>query len=223
VRRGLAALPALVVALGWGAARAAAPAGAKPWNVPSKVAAFKVVTFGDKKATVYADDGDAIKMRVEKSAAFLLMPFDRPRATRELRFQWKADGAIGVKDAATQRTKAGDDTLLRVGLVVAGEAPALPFMAPEWAKLVREQLRFSAGTMRFAVVGSPVPAGEAWKSPWTDDITLYAAEDEALAHGWHQARAVLPATVSAVGLWIMADGDDTGSSFTTWLRRLTLK
>lgn len=191
--------------------------------IETSVSNFELINFEKLKPTVYTNDGNAIRMQVDGSSSILFKPLTMAVPISEVSFEWKAEGSIAVQDAAMQKSKEGDDARLRVGLIIAGKAPLLPFFAPSWVKVIRERLKFPADKVEFVVAGTTLPPGTTWKSPFNSDIMLFAAEDRLLPDGWHSAHTRFAKARSVVGFWIMADGDNTSSKFTTWLRSLTFR
>lgn len=188
-----------------------------------KIAAFHPVPFDHLKPTVFADTPEGLRMEVDKSSSSLLRPFEQALVVSQVDFEWRSTGPLAVASAAAQKTKAGDDARLRVGLILGGEPPMIPFLAPTWVKVIRDVLKAPAGELVFVLAGTPVAPLTRWKSPYSDDITLIAASDADLKDGWRRAQVTFSKAQDVVGVWLMADGDNTGSRFTTWLRRLTLK
>jgi len=184
---------------------------------------FAHITLGSLPPTRYGNDGAALTLQVARSASFLLMAFPRPRTVRAVAMRWKSSGPLHVATAREEETKAGDDYRLRVGLLIAGEPPALPFFAPAWARAVRDHLKWPSDRIVYIVGGSRHPAGASWKSPYSDSIDYLAARAVVGEDGWTRARAPLREALSVVGLWLMADGDDSGSSFRTILTDLELE
>ncbi len=193
--------------------------------LPLALAAFKAITFEGVPPTAYTNDGAALVAKVEHSASFLLMPFDVARPARTLRFSYRLDSGRppAHRDAAFEASKAGEDFLFRVGLLVSGPAPVLPFFAPAWAKSVREHAKLPADRIVFAVVSAAHPAGTSWHSPYGDDIELHAAAETTLPDGWQAASLALPSPLSIVGIWLMADGDDTAATFSVRVKDLAVE
>lgn len=184
---------------------------------------FKSVAFNGIPPTVYERSGDALKMTVEKSASFLLKPFDAERQVASVSFDWQSQGELKIKDLLTERTKAGDDARLKICLLLSGKAPLVPFFASAWVKAVRDAMKLPADRLRCLVAGSKAKIGDRWPSPYDDSIELVAVDGPGESPGWRRVDAKLEEPLKVVGIWIMADGDDTGSSFTTRLRELTLR
>ncbi len=184
---------------------------------------FQPVTFGKIPPTVYERSGDSLKMTVVKSSSFLLKPFEAERAVSSVSFEWQSQGELHVKDAAAEKTKEGDDGHLKICLMISGKAPLVPFFASAWVKAVRDAMKLPADRLRCLIVGTKAKVGEKWPSPYDDSIELVAVDGPDEGKGWRRADAKFDQPLRIVGVWIMADGDDTGSEFTTRLRDLTLR
>jgi hypothetical protein len=184
---------------------------------------FTHITFKGIPPTVYENHGEVIAAHVESSSSFLFQPFSAPRAVKRVSFRWRyRKGEVGVKDAATEATKPGDDAAIRVGLLLSGAAPTIPAFAPAWVKAVRDKSKLPADDMIFVVGGSKHKAGTVWPSPYDDDLHLVAA-DESEQGGWRFDSHEFSPAADVVGIWIMADGDDTKSSFDIEFKELRLE
>jgi hypothetical protein len=186
-------------------------------------AGMRHVTFDGIPPTAYRNDGDVLVAEVDKSASFLLVPFDAPRAVKRVSFGWQANGRPTIADAAAEKTKAGDDYPLRIGLIISGKAPTVPFFAPAWIKAIADGLKHPSDRMLYLVVGAKHPVGARWESPYSDSMELLAVASVPGKDGYETATATLPSPLSVVGLWIMADADQSGAKFTTKLRDLVLE
>jgi hypothetical protein len=205
----------------WGASRDARAS--EPARVSLDVRNFSHITLGSRPPTRYGNDGAVLSLQVERSASFLLQGFARPRRVRAVALRWKSSGALQVESARAEETRAGDDYRLRIGLLVMGDPPLLPFFAPAWLRAVRDHLQLPSGRVVYVVCGARHPPGASWKSPYSSSLEYLAAQAVSEPDGWTRASAVLPAPLSIVGLWLMADGDDSGSSFRTLLADLELE
>ena len=164
-----------------------------------------------------------VTIKVDKSASFLLYPFKNKRNIKMVSFQWKKQGMINVKDANHEETRQGDDTYIRIGLVIEGEDPFVNPFAPKWVKIVRETLHYSSNKMIYVISGSRHEHGQRWESPYSDDVEIIAAGSRTQPDGWNISEYTFKNAQSIVGLWIMADGDNTQSTFTSQLKALMLK
>lgn len=196
--------------------------GAALTRVPLEVARFSHLSMGEVPPTSYRNAGGALVMRVRSSASFLLLPLAAPQSVRGVHLRWRSAGLREVDTAAAEVTKAGDDHLLRVGLILAGDAPTVPSFAPAWVKSVRERLRSPSSRMIYLVAGAHHAPGSWWKNPYADSIDSVALPAERAGDGWTRSSILLAAPVTVVGLWLMADGDDSGSTFETTLAELEL-
>lgn len=165
---------------------------------------------------------NTLTIRVNNSASFLLVPFDNVKKVNKVSFQWKKQGMINIKDAQHEETRQGDDAYLRVGLILKGEAELMNPLAPKWVKKVNETLRHPSGEMIYLTPGSHHQNGRHWKSPYSDKVKIIALASKNSPDGWHLSEYTFESPQSVVGLWIMADGDNTQSSFTSMLKALTL-
>lgn len=185
--------------------------------IPLLLTLFHHVTISGIPATVYENHGDALSMHVASSASFLFIPYDAPKSVHSVTFDWRL-----VKGSFPKKPK-DDDAVVRIGLMIEGPAPLVPFLAPSWIKAVRDHSRIPADRMTFVLAGRNDPPGKTWPSPMSDDLTLVAATDQRNRDGWHHATHDFAKPLSVVGVWIMADGDDSGSSYDAELRNLDLK
>ncbi len=215
---GLVLAPILLLPAGW-----AGPAFADTVN-PLHYE-YRHVTFDDIPPSSYEVDADGtLTADVDRSSSFLLIPFDRVVTVDTVTWEWQSDGRPDLQSAAHEESKSGDDALLRIGLLVQGDEPSrIPWFLPAWIRQVREDLEpETTGSMLFLVSGGLHAAGETWVSPYADTIRHLAVAGIPSADGWRRSRATLPEPLDVVGLWLMADGDDTEAGFRTRLRRLEL-
>jgi hypothetical protein len=186
--------------------------------------AFEHVSFDGIAPTVYKADGEALVMDVKESSSFLLRPFDKVVPVRRVSFEWRGEGELSVASPAEERTKRGDDARLRVGLILSGEAPLIPFFAPSWIKAIRDAMRLPADHMLYLTVGAKSSPGSEWPSPYGDGMRIRVLASRPVDGGvWNAAEASFSPPLKVVGLWLMADGDNSKSSFRTELRKLTVE
>lgn len=194
-----------------------AAAGTIPLDAP-----MAHITFDGRAPTRYRSGPEGLEMAVSSSSSFLLQKVEPPQRARRLRFRYRLRGARQPSSSMLEEQKAGDDHVLRIGLLLRGEAPSLPFFMPAWLKRARDTLAVPAGSMLTVIAGSHHAPGTRWASPFASEVVCVAAvEGPPDADGWRQASLALP-DVEVVGLWLMADGDATGSSFQTTLGGLEL-
>ena len=182
------------------------------------------ITFRRIPANDFSLSNKTLTIKVNKSASFILLPLERVTYLNQVSFDWRSHGALHVSSSAEEASRDGDDARLRLGLLLLAEK-AQTFdnpLAPRWLKTVRQSLRFPSDRLIYLVAGAQHPANSVWPSPYSDKATMIAIGSEAGENGWQHARYDFHQPKAVVGLWIMADGDNTGSHFTTELRKLVL-
>ena len=164
-----------------------------------------------------------LTIKANNSASFLLLPFKSIRKINKVSFQWKKQGSINVKNAQQEETRRGDDAYLRIGLAIEGKPLFVNPLAPKWVKKVRGTLHYSSDKMIYIIPGSRHEDGQHWKSPYSDDVEIIAVGSNTKKDGWNFSEHKFENSQTVVGLWIMADGDNTQSTFTSQLKALTLE
>lgn len=195
---------------------------AKSPAIDLKVERFHHITFPKIPPNRFGNEGETLVITVEQSSSFLLLPYEKPRSVEGVRFLWKSAGDLKVPDAATEQKKAGDDGRLRVGLLLQGKAPLLPFFAPRWIKTIRDIMKVPSNEILYLAVGTRNAPMTQWTSPYADDIKIMTLPAEAQADGWQVSEMNFISPMQVVGIWLTADGDDTQSTFKTWLKDLVL-
>ena len=122
-----------------------------------------------------------------------------------------------------EKSRKGDDAWLRVGLILEGEPGDVPeALLPRWMRQVRKTLRHPSNRMIYLLPGALHAPGTRWKSPFSDDVDMVSVSSSPAGNGWKQVEHEFPETQRTVGLWIMADGDNTNSVFSSQLRKLAI-
>ncbi len=188
---------------------------ALPWLKQSNQ---HVVDFNDIPKTQYEFKPGILEARVDKSSSALVFPLEKPIQVKSVSIKWSRQGTIKRSaDKVDEKSKAGDDAWFRLGLIIAGPAPMIPFFAPAWIKRLKEVMTLSSNQMIYFIAGSLQDAGAVWPSPYTDSIIYSAMSNQDQGDGWWVSQGALKKEQQVVGFWIMADGDNTGSQFTTLL------
>lgn len=168
------------------------------------------------------DDG-IVRFSVNNSASFLLLAFDDIKNVNAVAFQWKAAGTLKKNSEQHERSRKGDDAWLRVGLILEGEPADVPeALLPRWMRQVRKTLKHPSNRMIYLLPGALHAPGTRWKSPFSDDVDMVSVSSSPASYGWKQVEHQFAETQRAVGLWIMADGDNTNSVFSSQLRNLAI-
>lgn len=184
--------------------------------------AFKAITFKDIEPTKYERIGETLVATIHESSSALVKAFDAPRKIQRLGFSWLLEGGLKVADANAEQSKAGDDMPFRVGLMVKGPAPTVPFFAPAWVKAVRDAMALPTDKMIYFAVGTKSPPGTVWKSPYAASIETRAVASTKGGDGWNVVDHGM-GPLEVVGIWLMGDGDNTKSNFSVKIRSLVLE
>jgi hypothetical protein len=184
---------------------------------------YKLISFEKIPPTQFAYEKGVLSMKVEKSSAALIKRFADVQSVQTVSFKWKSSGKRNVADAAIEKEKSGDDFYLRIGLIMSGPAPWVPFFAPAWIKALRDYMTLPTNHMKYLLVGTHHSPGSEWESPYSSSISNLALASTAAPGGYQKAEAKFDLPLEIVGLWIMADGDNSASVFTTELKYLQLQ
>ena len=184
---------------------------------------FEHIHFKRIKPNIVSFDDDAIRFNVNKSASFLLLAFDDIKTVRRVSFAWQASGILNKHSIEQEKTRKGDDAWIRVGLIISGEPEWVPdALLPRWSRQVKKTLRHPSDRMLYLIPGAMHAPGASWKSPYSTHIDMVSVASSRMDDNWQRVDHEFSEPQRAVGLWIMADGDDTGSIFSSQLRNLAI-
>ncbi len=176
------------------------------------------VHFSDIPPTVFHFDGTKLLATVNKSASALVLPLSTPLLINEARIHWRPEaGHLKLASPEQELQKEGDDAWWRIGLILAGEAPTIPFFAPAWVKELRDVLILPSREMVYLIAGSKQEEGKKWENPYSASISCVSMRQVDEEQGWKQAAYRFSAAQTVVGFWLMADGDNTASEFSVSL------
>ena len=164
---------------------------------------------------------DSIVFQVRESASFLLYPFGSVKKINQLRFDWKSKGEFNVLSAKHEATKKGDDARIRLGLILKSKADFIDlFGTPEWIRKSAEVLNHPADRIVFLLPGAFHEPGTSWKNPYSPKVDMISIPSKDLSDGWKQSEFLFEIPLETVGFMIMADGDNTHSSFSSEIKNL---
>jgi hypothetical protein len=153
-----------------------------------------------------------------------LLPFKQKKTVRAVRFDWKLDtGQLNLASAAEELKRAGDDSVFKLGLMLEGQAQLPLAFAPDWLQQVNAALSFPSEMIIYIVAGAKHAAGEHWPNPYNKRVEMIAADEHRLDAGWSEASHRFVTPVSVVGLWLMADGDNSQSGFSARIKNIRLE
>ena len=178
------------------------------------------ISFDGIRPTIYELKDNNWHIKVNSSSSFILVPFESPRTIRNISFLWKKDGTLNIDGPKRQTQKSGDDSYLKLGFMTEGRAPLIPFFAPSWIKAVRKFTKLSSDKLIYHLFGGPKEPGSEWNNPYSSDVKMRSIASMTRTDGWNEANYTSKITQKITGFWIMADGDNTKSSFQTWLKAL---
>ncbi len=183
----------------------------------------KHIKFNGIKPSVYHFNGSEFKAVVDKSSSALIYSFDMPIKIKKIRFMWKRLGTIAVKNLEQEASKSGDDNYFRLGLLLHGKKPSLPFFAPSWVKLTAKHLKVPADKIVYYFVDAKHLPNSQWRSPYNSSIVIKSVKSILGKDGYNRVVIDIKNPVNVAGLWIMSDGDNSKSKFTTWVKHLTIE
>lgn len=169
-----------------------------------------------------------IEIEVKESASVLLYLFPEPKEVSEFSIRGEVNGNLNLA-AETGWADAPDDALLRVGIIETGTRKLTPIekiAAPRWVKNLESMLGdgdVGVGQIRcFNLQPNGDWVGKSRVNPNVSFFheTVAASPTPEGAFAW---GSKLDAPAQAHGFWIIADGDNTSSSFTTTIEEFAVK
>jgi len=193
------------------------------------------IQFGRINANQYEFKSRVLKTRVDSSASFLMKAFESVKPVKQVSFKWRSEQLPEVNDAAHEKQKMGDDAVFKVGLLLKADNELDNPFLPKWMRQVKSLLNYPSENMIYLVAGSKHVAGEQWPNPYNRRVTMVAMSaadieskleskiDGEFEEGWQQASYRFGEAVEVVAVWLMADGDNTGSSFTSYVKDIIIE
>lgn len=181
------------------------------------------IEFGRIPANEISISDGAVTLNVMKSASFLMQGFDQVMPVKQIDMSWRSEGGPALRDAGQEKQKAGDDAVVKLGLLLRAEKERFNPFLPRWMKQVREGLSYPSEMMIYLVADSRHDAGQRWANPYNERITMVSMLDVQTGDGWYQSSIEFDEPVDVVAIWLMSDGDNTGSSFVTTVREIILR
>lgn len=197
--------------------------GANAGSVDLVAKNFQPIIFDDIPQTNYQFKDGQLTAKVRSSSSVLMMPFDKIKPVKEISLKWKLNqGDLKITSLATHKEKKGDDSLFRVGLLIHGDAPSIPFFAPAWIKKSSKILKLPSETLTYFFVSPLAKGGETWESPYSSSINNIAGRSTKQDGGWYETKHQFAKAQKLVGIWLLADGDNSKSDFEIAVRDLKL-
>jgi hypothetical protein len=192
------------------------------WDLMPNFSKHQHIKFKNTIRTKYALKDNAVCGNVRKSSSALAWVFDDYIVARSFIVEYSIDGKMKKFNAKTEKTQDGDDFYLRIGLMLRGPSAMIPLMAPAWIRSMDSFLKLETNKMHQYVFNSVNRSGAEWESPESSSIQMFASRSSKIDDTWQRAAIKVPKTQIA-GVWLMMDGDNSGSKFTTCIRRLSIR
>lgn len=184
---------------------------------------FEHIQFSRKKSNIYQYQNGVLIIRVDDSASFLMQAFDKVKHVEAVSFEWQSQGQPAIESIEHEKQRSGDDAIFKLGLLIESNEVQTDFFLPPWMRRVNDLLKFSSEEMFFMVAGAKHTAGQTWPGPYNRRITMIAMNNAALGLGWNKARYQFSEPVRVVAIWLMADGDNTHSTFVSRVRNIVIE
>lgn len=192
------------------------------------LADWQPVAFDSIEPTLFQQidtpDGEGVRMTVRNSSSFLVQPFTKVEEISRVSWKMRYSGLPPVANRSEESAKSGDDFVLRVGLITAGDHKRVSMFAPDWIKQLAKILKAPAGNVVYLVASRFHPSGSTWPSPYSDQLSYVSVVElkRESTRDWIEVAYTLPTPTRVIGLWLMADGDDTHATFTSAIRQLRI-
>jgi hypothetical protein len=184
---------------------------------------FEHIQFKKIRASTYTFHDQLLQIDVDKSASFLMLPFAEVKKVNRVSFEWRSDGSPRVDSAYHEEQRTGDDAVFKLGLLLKSDDPSINPFLPSWMKRVEKLLKFPSENMINLVAAAKHESGEQWPNPYNKRVTTIAVGSVSSGQGWMKASYQFVQPVDVVGLWLMADGDNTSSSFSTYIKNINIE
>ena len=184
---------------------------------------FSHIEFKRIKSSHYVFNNNQLKVAVEGSASFLMKPFDDVELINRVSFKWRSKGVPEIKNALHEESRAGDDAVFKLGLLLSGEDSFPNLLLPSWMKRVEKNLHHPSNSMIYLVANAKHISGQRWVNPYNKRITMIAANNAVDDKGWKTSSYRFDAPVDVVALWLMSDGDNTDSAFTVHIKDIIIE
>ena len=185
---------------------------------------FTSISFKNIPSNRFIFTDNRIIVKVDQSASFLLFPFGNITSIERVRFEWKSKGVLNVENANHEASNKGDDAFIRLGLVLKSKSDFIDlFGSPKWIRKAADVLNHSADRIVFLLPGARHAPGKTWKNPFSSIVKMISIPSSNLESGWKQTEYQFDRPQQTVGLMIMADGDNSGSSFTSEIQNLVIE
>ncbi|NOQ89996.1 MAG: DUF3047 domain-containing protein [Gammaproteobacteria bacterium] len=184
---------------------------------------FEHIEFKRIKSSDYTYQGQQLRVAVDGGASFLMQAFDHVRLVSKVSFEWRSEGLPQTIDAKQEEKRAGDDAVFKLGLLLESDDSSLNPFLPSWMKRVEALLKHPSEDMIYLVAGAKHKPGIQWLNPYNKRVLMIAVDSIKDQHGWQQSSYHFDVPVKVVAIWLMSDGDNTGSQFTAHIKNISIE
>jgi hypothetical protein len=189
---------------------------------------WQPITFDGIEPTLFRQietpSGEGIAMTVASSSSFLVHAFKHVETISGISWKMRYSGLPALENRSEEASRSGDDFVLRVGLITEGSRKQVSMFAPDWIKQLARVLNGSAGNVVYLVASRYHSPGSVWPSPYSGQLSYVSVAEltDASHPDWLDVSYTLPMPMRLVGLWLMADGDNTRANFSSAISRLRI-
>jgi len=191
--------------------------------IPMQGDYYEHIKFGTIKASHYTFHNQQLQVDVNNSASILMLPFDTVKHVKQISFEWRSEGRPDIKNVQHELKRNGDDAVFKLGLLLKTENTLPNPLFRPWIKQVTGLLNFPSEKMIYLVADSKHAAGEQWVNPYNRRITMVSVKSVDDKQGWQKSSYTFRLPLNVVALWLMADGDNTQSSFTSYIKNIKIE
>ena len=184
---------------------------------------FEHIEFKRIKANRYTYRNQQLHIEVDSSASFLMQSFDEVRQVTQVNFGWRSEGQLKIRDRQHEEQRTGDDAVFKLGLLLEAKESIFNPLLPSWMKRVEKKLKYPSENMIFLVVGAKHAAAEQWVNSYNKRVAMISVGSLKDDHGWQQASYRFNTPLNVVAIWLMSDGDNTGSQFITDVKNIRIE
>lgn len=192
-------------------------------DIPLNDAYFEHIQFKRIKPSQYSYSDDVLKAEVDAGASILMHSFDTVQQVSQINFLWRSTGMPKIADDEQEARKDGDDAVLKIGLLLRADEKSFNPFLPAWMKRVDALLKFPSENMIYLIVDARHVVGAEWDNPYNKRVKMVSVGSVGNGDGWQRASHSFAQPVSVVAMWVMADGDNTQSQFTSYLKDIQLQ
>lgn len=182
------------------------------------LAPWTTLSFNDIRPNEVSISDQAMLIRVRGSASPLIFKLDKPIKITGITVMASWTGELAIPEGAVQGDENADDFVLKFGIVESGDQTLNWIkrrIAADWIKQLFSLAPRGSGVSRINFL-STTQQQELLGSSRTHPLSDLLHETRIVyldGPGDFQMEQQFAAPAEVLGLWISADGDDTGSTF----------